>query len=58
MFPETIIIKHSMDTGLVVLLLVRVVGTGQGSANLDGPGKDSAVLGIGVGQQTVILDGS
>ena len=49
MFPETIIIKHSMDTGLVVLLLVRVVGAGQGSANPDVPGKDSAVLGIGVG---------
>ena len=49
-FPETIIIKHSIDTGLVVvLLLVRVLGAGQGSAKLDGPWEGSAVLGIGVG---------
>ena len=49
-FPETIIIKPSIDTGLVViLLLVWVVGAGHGSAKLDGPWEGSAVLGIGVG---------
>ena len=52
------ITKHSMDTGLIVLLLVLVVGVEQGSANPDGLGKDAAVHGIGVGQQTVGLDGS
>ena len=50
MFPETIVIKHSIDTGLVVLLLlVRVLGAGQGSAKLDGSWEGSVVLGIGVG---------
>ena len=52
------ITKHSIDTGLAAPLLVRVVGAEQGSANPDGPGKDTAVHGIGVGQQTVTLDGS
>ena len=52
------ITKHSMDIGLIVFLLVRVVGSEQGSANPDGLGKDTAVHGIGVGQQTVTLDGS
>ena len=59
MSPETIIIKHSIDTGMVVLLLlVRLLGVGQGSAKLDGPWEGSVVLGVGVGWRTAKLDGS
>ena len=52
------ITQHSMYIGLIVFLLMRVVVAEQGSANPDGLGKDTAVHGIGVGQQTVTLDGS
>ena len=47
MSPETTIIKHSSDTGMVVLLLlVRFLGVGQCSAKLDGPWEGSVVLGV------------